>query len=95
MTLKAESTDLCREKYMKRERHGQKRIKLECNNQIRLDSFRFSKQFFLSPASLEKDLLVVLAKPCLVPRPQYYASVIRFGSRGPERKVWSRQKSGK
>ena len=25
---------------------------------------------------------------CLVPRPQYYASVIRFGSRGPGRKVW-------
>ena len=32
---------------------------------------------------------------CLVPRPQYYASVIRFGSRGPRRKVWPRQKSGK
>ena len=32
---------------------------------------------------------------CLVPRPQYYASVIRFGSRGPGRKVWPRQKSGK
>ena len=25
---------------------------------------------------------------CLVPRPQYYASVIRFGSRGPGRKVY-------
>ena len=24
---------------------------------------------------------------CLVPTPQYYASVIRFGSRGPGRKV--------
>ena len=32
---------------------------------------------------------------CLVPRPQYYASVIRFGSRGPGRKVWPRQKSEK
>ena len=27
----------------------------------------------------------------LVPRPQYYASVIRFGSRGPGRIVWPRQ----
>ena len=25
---------------------------------------------------------------CLVPRPQYYASVIRFGSHGPGRKVF-------
>ena len=32
---------------------------------------------------------------CLVPRPQYYASVVRFGSRGPGRKVWPRQKSEK
>ena len=32
---------------------------------------------------------------CLVPRPQYYVSVIRFGSRGPGRKVWPRQKSEK
>ena len=32
---------------------------------------------------------------CLVPRPQYYASVIRFGSRGPGRKVWPRRKSEK
>ena len=32
---------------------------------------------------------------CLVPRPQYYASVICFGSRGPGRKVWPRQKSEK
>ena len=31
----------------------------------------------------------------VVPRPQYYASVIRFESRGPGRKVWPRQKSGK
>ena len=29
---------------------------------------------------------------CLVPRPQYFAAVIRFGSRGPGRKVWPRQK---
>ncbi len=29
----------------------------------------------------------------LVPRPQNYASVIRFGSCGPGRKVWPRQKS--
>ena len=34
-------------------------------------------------------------KCCLVPRPQYYASVIRFGSRGPGRKVWPRRKSEK
>ena len=34
-------------------------------------------------------------RACLVPRPQYYASVIRFGSRGPGRKVWPRQKSEK
>ena len=32
---------------------------------------------------------------CLVPRPQYYVSVIRFGSRGPGQKVWPRQKSKK
>ena len=35
------------------------------------------------------------SSPCLVSRPQYYASVIRFGSRGPGRKVWPRQKSEK
>ena len=29
---------------------------------------------------------------CLVPRPQYYPSVIRFGSCGPGRKVWPGQK---
>ena len=33
--------------------------------------------------------------PCLVPRPQYYTSVISFGSRGLRRKVWPRQKSEK
>ena len=31
-------------------------------------------------------------KICLVPMPQYFAAVIRFGSRGPGRKVWPRQK---
>ena len=33
--------------------------------------------------------------PCLVPRPQYYTSVIRFGSCGLRQKVWPRQKSEK
>ena len=32
---------------------------------------------------------------CLVPRPQYYASVIRFGSRGPGRKVFVQDTSPK
>ena len=32
---------------------------------------------------------------CLIRRPQYFASVIRFGSRGPGRKVWPRKKSEK
>ena len=31
---------------------------------------------------------------CLVPRPQYFAAVIRFGSRGPGRKVWPRLSIG-
>ena len=35
------------------------------------------------------------APSCLVPRPHCYALVIRFGSRGPGRKVWPRQKSEK
>jgi len=30
-------------------------------------------------------------KLCLVPRPQYFAAVNRFGSRGLGRKVWPRQ----
>ena len=30
---------------------------------------------------------------CLAPRPQYYASVIRFGSRVPGRKVWPKSKT--
>ena len=32
---------------------------------------------------------------CLIRRPQYFASVIRFGSRGPGRKEWPRKKSEK
>ena len=34
-------------------------------------------------------------RSCLVPRPQYYASVIHFGSHGLGQKVWPRQKSEK
>ena len=43
----------------------------------------------------KKKKVPASAESCLVPRPQYYASVIRFGSRGPGRKVWPRQKSRK
>ena len=35
----------------------------------------------------ENPTLFSTVRPCLVPRPQYFASVIRFGSRGPGRKV--------
>ena len=59
---KAESTfvgkSLSEDKEMDR-----KELSLECNNQIRLDSPRSSKQFVLSHASLQKEILVVLAKP--------------------------------
>ena len=42
-----------------------------------------------------ENILWTLILDFLVPRPQYYASVIRFGSRGPGRKVWPRQNSEK
>ena len=45
--------------------------------------------------SIEREKSSPWAVSCLVPRPQYYASVIRFGSRGPGRKVWPRQESEK
>ena len=41
--------------------------------------------------SIEREKSSPWAVSCLVPRPQYYAFVIRFGSRGPGRKVWPRQ----
>ena len=38
-----------------------------------------------------ENLSLLYRIACIVPRPQYYALVIRFGSRGPGRKVWPRQ----
>ena len=46
-------------------------------------------------AYITVSCVMVCVVDCLVPRPQYYASVIRFGSRGSGRKVWPRQKSEK
>ena len=40
-----------------------------------------------------KPSFISTVRPCLVPGPQYFDSVIRFGSRGPGRKVGPRQKS--
>ena len=45
--------------------------------------------------SIEREKSSPWAVPCLAPRPQYYALVIRFGSRGPGRNVWPRQESEK
>ena len=41
---------------------------------------------------ISKPSFISTVRPCLVPRPQYFASVIRFGSRGPGRRVWPRHK---
>ena len=44
---------------------------------------------------MQEIQIVRMQKSCLVPRPQYFDSVIRFGSRGRGQKVWPRQKSEK
>ena len=59
----------------------------------------FSNSLLIIHAALTKPEHLILVRwlglDCLVPRPQYYASVTRFGLRGPGRKVWPRQKSEK
>ena len=58
---------------------------------IMTQSYRFYRISYCS-GKLLKPLfqfhLRVLPFACLAPKPQYFSSVIRFGSHGPRRKVW-------